>query len=724
MPASITGNGIGARGPRRPGLDAEQRALWNWVNVQNLDSYLQEVYAYYVGKGIYTIALTRGLNLLTVGFVISFSTFLLACLDYSSIHDHTQLSNVIIPQCVSRFSGWTFLFFAGFGAFYIWQCVSYVYGIIRLIDMYRFYTHLLGIPDADIQTISWPTVVSRISKIRESNALTAAALSSSMAGSKMEQKLDAHDIANRIMRQENYLIALFNKELLDLSLPLSLLPLPSFINVKTSPGGGTLTRALEWNLRFCVMEFFCDPYGRPRQVFLKERNSKVLIEGLKRRFIFMGFINAIFAPFIVLYLLMYSFFRYFEEYHKNPSSIGGRQYTPLAQWKFREFNELPHLFTRRMHQSYPFATEYISQFPSSKIAAIMHFVSFVAGAFAAVLLLATVINPDVFLGFEITPHRSVLFYLGLFGSILAVSRGMVPDERTVFDPELVMRDVVAFTHYMPTEWRDQLHSKTIHAEFGKLYEMKIMIFAQELLSVLLTPFILWFSLPACAPKIIDFFREFTVHVDGLGYVCSFAVFDFKRHGNINYGAPTTQGDERYMSKEGKMEKSFLNFKAAHPEWIPTDPAGSLYLSRMAEINAQTNSPVAHATPSAFRRSKSRGRIPPLPQAIPSMHLPPPAHPPPTNIAERAQLYDRALQKSMNRRRKPLPRASGSPSTVAEDVEGEEAPSELGDSYVREVRPAGGVEASTVDDGMAVDELADGGVMGLLADIYDRRRAVL
>lgn len=62
--------------------------------------------------------------------------------------------------------------------------------------------------------------------------------------------------------------------------------------------------------------------------------------------------------------------------------------------------------------------------------------------------------------------------------------------------------------------------------------MKIAIYGQELLSVLLTPLVLWLSLPLCAPAVIDFFREFTVHVDGLGYVCSFAVFDFRRHGNI------------------------------------------------------------------------------------------------------------------------------------------------------------------------------------------------
>jgi autophagy-related protein 9 len=48
------------------GLDAYERALWNWVNVYNLDAFLQEVYYYYDGKGIYSIALARGLNLLFV----------------------------------------------------------------------------------------------------------------------------------------------------------------------------------------------------------------------------------------------------------------------------------------------------------------------------------------------------------------------------------------------------------------------------------------------------------------------------------------------------------------------------------------------------------------------------------------------------------------------------------------------------------------------------------
>lgn len=102
--------------------------------------------------------------------------------------------------------------------------------------------------------------------------------------------------------------------------------------------------------------------------------------------------------------------------------------------------------------------------------------------------------------------------------------------------------------------------------------MKISIFLTELASVLLTPFILWYSLPPCAERIVDFFREFTWHVDGLGYVCSSAVFDLKRHGHADIPEEGSSGDGARRGRgvgvrgrevkrgEGKMEKSFLNFK--------------------------------------------------------------------------------------------------------------------------------------------------------------------
>lgn len=488
------------------------------------------------------------------------------------------------------------------------------------------------------------------------------------------------------------------------------------------------------------MEYLFDPQGRVRKVFLKTKNRTVLIEGLRRRLIFMGILNAIFAPFIFLYMIMYSFFRYFEEYHKNPSSIGGRRYTPFAQWKFREFNELSHLFTRRLDESHPLASMYIGQFPNEKLAIIMRFVAFIAGSFAAVLVLASVIDPDLVLYFEITPHRTVLFYLGIFGAVLAVARGMIPEDNRVFDPELLMTEVIQYTHYMPDEWKEELHSKKVHQEFGELFAMKIPIFAQEIVSVLTTPFILWFSLPSCAPAIIDFFHDFTVWIPGRGFICSFAEFDFKRHGNVRFGAPAQNQDERMMSREGKMEKSFLNFKAANPDWNPSDPSGSLYLSRIADLSA--------------RRRLSASRT-----ALDNTILLNDGNKDP---AERAHKYDRALRQSQHaalRRRLQLgggnivaggggiasstmwQSAIGSNSAmgmaqtaVLGDSQGSIAPlpppirdedknldggvgSGLGDSYVdgdtQGKKPYESQEEGINDE----EELEDGGVLGLLAQIY-------
>lgn len=111
-------------------------------------------------------------------------------------------------------------------------------------------------------------------------------------------------IGSRILRQENYLIALFNKELLDLRVRLpiphqleNLIP-PRFIappvlaGLPSANGGDSgekrkfftfgengLTKALEWNLRFCLMGYLFDRRGQVRREFVREKGRKDLVEG-------------------------------------------------------------------------------------------------------------------------------------------------------------------------------------------------------------------------------------------------------------------------------------------------------------------------------------------------------------------------------------------------------------------------------------------------------------
>lgn len=443
--------------------------------------------------------------------------------------------------------------------FWVVKLFQYVVDIRRLKHLHDFYLYLLEVSDAEVQTISWQEVVSRLMALRDSNPTTATAVSAKhrkFMGTQSKQRMDAHDIANRLMRKENYMIALVNKDILDLTLPI-----PFFRNRQL------FSRTMEWNLNLCVMDYVFNEQGHLRTLFLKDTHRRALSDALRRRFAIAGIMNIFVAPFIVVYFTMHYFFRYFNEFKKNPGQIGSRQYTPMAEWKFREFNELWHLFERRTNMSYPFATRYIDQFPKDKTVQAARFVAFISGALASVLALASVIDPELFLGFEITPDRTVLFYLGIFGTVWAFARGLAPEETDVFDPEYALRELISFTHYFPSGWKGRLHSDDVRKEFAVLYQMKIVIFLEEILSMIFTPFVLWFSLPKCSDSIIDFFREFTVHVDGVGYLCSFAVFDFKKGTNVlSQAAPARQRPGKkdlrtdyFSTKDDKMLASYYGF---------------------------------------------------------------------------------------------------------------------------------------------------------------------
>jgi autophagy-related protein 9 len=52
-----------------------------------------------------------------------------------------------------------------------------------------------------------------------------------------------------------------------------------------------------------------------------------------------------------------------------------------------------------------------------------------------------------------------------------------------------------------------------------------------------------------AGAILQFVADTTTRVEGVGDVCSLAVFDFGRHGNSKYGAPAHAPAKRLRSKQ-------------------------------------------------------------------------------------------------------------------------------------------------------------------------------
>lgn len=248
-----------------------------------------------------------------------------------------------------------------------------------------------------------------------------------------------------------------------------------------------------------------------------------------------------------------------------------------------------------------------------------------AGAIAAVLTVASLLEPEPFLGLELSPDRTVLFYTAVFGGIWAFAHGQVSEETSVFDPEFAIRNVIEYTHYEPDHWEGRLHSFDVKREFSDLYKPKLIIFLEELVGIFVSPIILLLVLPRCSDQIIDFFREFTIHVDGLGYVCSFAIFDFKK------GHETTKqnggvGDVRedyYSTKHGKMAMSYygfldkyvLNPKTGIPGYLPPG-RGQQFVPPPAFPGLNSPTLAAEMYGSRMIQSgRARSRAPPgLPQA--------------------------------------------------------------------------------------------------------------
>lgn len=149
-----------------------------------------------------------------------------------------------------------------------------------------------------------------------------------------------------------------------------------------------------------------------------------------------------------------------------------------------------------------------------------------------------------------------------------------------------MTAVLAHTHYLPIAWKGLAHTSHVRSQFGQFFQLRVFYLLSELLSPITTPFILLFYVRPKALDYVDFFRNFTVSVVGVGDVCSFAQMDVRKHGNCEW-QPThsTEGDltagttvpicetNKYTQGEhGKTELSLVHFTLTNPEWKMTSDA--------------------------------------------------------------------------------------------------------------------------------------------------------
>lgn len=276
----------------------------------------------------------------------------------------------------------------------------------------------------------------------------------------------------------------------------------------------------------------------------------------------------------------------------------------------RHFNELDHELNARLNRAYRPASKYMSSFTSPIMTVMAKNIVFIAGSILMVLVTLTLYNDAVLM---VDVH--LLTIMTLLGGLVALARSFIPDENLVWCPETLLTAVLAHTHYRPDSWRGYAHTQNTRAQMAQLFQYRAVHLLEELTSPLLTPYILCFHMRNRALEIVDFYRNFTIEVAGVGDVCSFAQMDVRRHGNPMWQtvahspvvSPLPEDrsagyDNQFgidpnklhipmpnpQAEDGKTELSLIHFTLTNPDWKPPSYAENFVTALKERAKKEVN----------------------------------------------------------------------------------------------------------------------------------------
>ena len=270
-------------------------------------------------------------------------------------------------------------------------------------------------------------------------------------------------------------------------------------------------------------------------------------------------------PFIIIFIFFYNIFKYGELFYNNPEAISSRNWTLVSKWKFREYNELYHLFHERLDKSNKLANEYVNQFPLKILETFSRLILFISSSIFLLFLVLTIINENLLINLNVTNSRPVLWYIGILGSVIALSRNLIKN-KLIYYPKEKMEDIKKFINYIPDDWVENSHKIHIKNQFIKLFEYSLVSATKEFIYILYTPIELW-KLTYKTDNIVQFYINNTIYENKIGYKCADAIFN--KNKNYEY--------DEYVKP--KIKQSFLNFTKKYPNWKDNE-----FYSNSVQIN--------------------------------------------------------------------------------------------------------------------------------------------
>ena len=511
-----------------------------------IDLFETNVYKFFKARGFRNIVVSQVVNLLFVSFLSLFCIFLFSCVDIHgimNIHDPSkfyQLSDYIKWSWLGSMRWYMIIATIVFSLFFAWRVVRIIFDIHKMWRMKTFYNQHLNISDFELSTIRWQSVVEGLGKYQnQTNFYTG------------KDELNAHNIANRILKKDNYMIAMINNQLFDFKIPF----LKKWWDVSL------FTTSMEWNLQYGIMNYFFDDRMKLKRSIINADLRENVIEDLRRRVRLISLINIVLLPFLAILYLLWALFEHGEQLYKTPARLLTRTWNPFARWKFRDFNELPHVLQERLRLSEKCANEYMKQFSSHWMSTLAKFVAFIMSTFLVMLFVMTLFNDVTLFNLEITKGHSTFWFIGIFSTVLLIARGLEV-ESSIFYPRKKMETLAKFIRDIPNEWIENATTMKVKSELSRFFEYRLVILGKELIGLLINPIIIWMNIDPNIPHIVDFMRDYTLKHEKLGYVCQFSVFnEFSDNSMMNSTRflHDIEGGDRESLNNTKLQMSMQNF---------------------------------------------------------------------------------------------------------------------------------------------------------------------
>lgn len=562
--------------PPEPVLD-------RWDAKPDLERFLTCFYRYFEVKGLRGVVAIHLSHVVALAFTIGFSFVLLFLIDWEALLacDSEESCRAISIYYAKPFRDLGFrragvlvctVLFVFYGA----MNVATVYQDIRdAQSISTYYKERLGIAsDESLETMTWSEVVSRLVQQQKESRFCI-----------VQDELTALEIANIIMREDNFMIGLTSHKAFTEGLPCWI------------PRRLVFTKAVCWNLRLVIFRWqgVLDDRGRMRRDFLNRP------EALARNLRLLGLANLVLVPPVLIFVALYFFMRHAEEFRSQRASPFQRQWTDYAHWTFREYNELPHEFNARMCAAQAAAEAYVHcTTPSSPVLkSVQRCVKFIAGSVLAALLLVALWDDSPLL-FVKVQDKNLLWYLAVFGFAFAVADGAGDEDAgsggsgashapsMPLKMHIALMRLVSCTHYLPEHWRSPArltslagacsglqraelcdHFRRVRRELLRDFSLqRIQALAEELLGVLLSPILLMFFLPDVARNVIGALGSLQHSSPNLGDWCLYGCLDSaivaeSGAASSAEGCQSVQLLNRYGDTNEKLEKSVLSFCLNH-----------------------------------------------------------------------------------------------------------------------------------------------------------------